>query len=41
MKMRLIQLTIAILTFLAFTNAAAACATGAYQPELPDILKDK
>ncbi|WP_432662378.1 cyclic lactone autoinducer peptide [Wukongibacter baidiensis] len=41
MKTRLLQLTITILTFLAFTNAAAACSTGTYQPELPDILKDK
>lgn len=41
MKNRLIQLAIAILTFLAFTNAASACITGLYQPELPDILKDK
>jgi len=38
---RLLQITIAILTFLAFSNAAAACGTGAFQPELPEQLKDR
>lgn len=41
MMRRLIKVTVAILTFLAFTNAAAACGLSAYQPALPDQLKDK
>ncbi|MCT4563737.1 MAG: cyclic lactone autoinducer peptide [Maledivibacter sp.] len=41
MMRRLVQLTIAVLTFVAFTNAAAACGTSAYQPELPEQLRNK
>ncbi len=41
MMRRLLQITVTILTFLAFTNAAAACGTGAYQPQLPEQLRDK
>lgn len=40
MKRRLLQMAIAVLTFLAFTNAAAACWVGNYQPELPKQLRD-
>lgn len=39
MKRRLLQMTIVILTFFAFTNAASACWWSAYQPELPEQLK--
>lgn len=41
MMRKLVKVTVAILTFLAFTNAAAACGIGAYQPELPEQLRDK
>ncbi|SKC83233.1 cyclic lactone autoinducer peptide [Maledivibacter halophilus] len=40
MKRRLLQMAIAVLTFLAFTNAAAACWGGNYQPKLPEQLRD-
>lgn len=40
MKTRLLQIAIAVLTFLAYTNAAAACWNGNYQPELPEQLRD-
>lgn len=39
MMRRLLQLSITVLTFLAFTNAAAACSVGGFQPELPEQLK--
>lgn len=39
MMRKFLQLTVAILTFLAFTNAASACCWGAYQPELPEELR--
>lgn len=39
MMRRFLQLTVAILTFLAFTNAASACWIGTYQPELPEELR--
>ncbi len=39
MMRRFLQLTVTILTFLAFTNAASACCFSAYQPELPEELR--
>ncbi|QXM07196.1 cyclic lactone autoinducer peptide [Crassaminicella indica] len=39
MMRRLLQLSVAVLTFFAITNAASACATLGYQPELPEQLK--
>ncbi len=36
---RFLQLTVTILTFIAFTNAASACCMGFYQPQLPDELR--
>ncbi|MCT4621086.1 MAG: cyclic lactone autoinducer peptide [Marinisporobacter sp.] len=40
MMRRILQLSCAILTFLALTNAASACSTCGYQPELPEQLKE-
>lgn len=39
MKKRIIQLSITILTFLAFANVASATSIVAYQPELPEQFK--
>ncbi|MFZ5967003.1 MAG: cyclic lactone autoinducer peptide [Bacillota bacterium] len=39
MLRKILSLSMAVLTFIAFTNAAAACSTLAYQPELPEQLK--
>lgn len=39
MMRRLLQLSITVLTFLAVTNVAAACAVANYQPEVPKQLK--
>ncbi|MDF2548107.1 cyclic lactone autoinducer peptide [Anaerosolibacter sp.] len=40
MMRKLLQLSVAILTFFAFTSAASACTILGYQPELPEQLKD-
>ncbi|QZY54788.1 cyclic lactone autoinducer peptide [Crassaminicella profunda] len=40
MMRRLLQLSMVVLTFLAFTSATGACSTINYQPELPEQLKD-
>ncbi|KXG74835.1 cyclic lactone autoinducer peptide [Thermotalea metallivorans] len=39
MLRRLLQLSITLLTFAAFTSAASACTLLGYQPELPEELK--
>ncbi len=39
MMRKLVQLTNKLLSFIAFSNAAAACAWGGHQPKLPDQLK--
>ncbi|MTI54093.1 cyclic lactone autoinducer peptide [Geosporobacter ferrireducens] len=38
MLRRLLQVSIAILTFLAYANVAAATTITSYQPELPEEL---
>ncbi|WP_129595869.1 cyclic lactone autoinducer peptide [Anaerophilus nitritogenes] len=40
MKAKLLKISIAVFTFLAFTSAVSACSTVSYQPELPEQLKE-
>ncbi|KDR95422.1 cyclic lactone autoinducer peptide [Peptoclostridium litorale DSM 5388] len=39
MMRRMLQLSITILTFLAFANVASATSIAAYQPEIPEQFK--
>ncbi|MDK2919148.1 MAG: hypothetical protein PWQ37_1881 [Candidatus Petromonas sp.] len=41
MLRKLLQLSIAVLTFIAFSNVAAATSTIGYQPELPEQLREE
>jgi cyclic lactone autoinducer peptide len=40
MLRKMLQLSLALLTFIAFTNIAAASCTVGYQPQLPEHLRD-
>ncbi|WZL73336.1 cyclic lactone autoinducer peptide [Clostridiaceae bacterium 35-E11] len=39
MLRRLLQISVAVLTFLAFANVASATTVTSYQPELPEELR--
>ncbi len=41
MLRRLLQISVTILTFVAFSNIASACSILGYQPEVPQFLRDE